>query len=120
MEQIWQKRNNCVLVMLKELTGKSDEEIFAAVRRHNYRDNHGMYQHDYLKAATELGMKFGEIRWGHDLHRFVPTSISLNVDERFALRGKITISKFLKYIKTGTYMVRSPGHVFVVRDGKLL
>lgn len=109
-ENISGYRNNCVLVALKEVSGKSDDEIMSAVRRCNYKNDKGMYYEDYMRAARLLGVEIGEQRWHYDLQR-----ISGDQFKRLTLAA--TIKQFLQ---RGTWLVRTDRHVFVVRDGKLI
>ena len=116
MERIEHYRNNCTLVALKEISGKSDAEILAAVRRNNYKNNQGMYQDDYLRAGRELGMIFGENKYCTTL--FVD-QFEGNVSIKYNI-PRITLSAILKKLGKGTFLVRTPRHVLVVRDGKMV
>ena len=108
MELIAHKRNNCVLVALRELTGKPDAEIFAAVRKHGYRDNRGMYVENYFAAAKDLGLKMTEEKRRWDL---VPSGGD---------RGKMTLRDFVRAFPKGVFLVRTWGHALVVRDGAVV
>lgn len=120
MENIFHYRNNCTLVALKEITGATDDAIMEAVRRNNYKNNDGMYQNDYHKAANQLGIKLGEVRHAYNYM----------IDERRAAASSgssysvgslnMTIKTFLQKMKKGCYLVRTQRHVFVVRDGVLI
>lgn len=117
MENIYNYRNNCTLVALKEITGATDDAIMETVRRNNYRNNDGMYQNDYHNAARQLGIKLGEVKHAY----------SYMSDQRKAA-GQIygfgtlnmTVKTFLQKMKTGCFLVRTQRHVFVVRDGVLV
>lgn len=101
-ETIAAMRNNCVLRALQHVSGKTDAEIFEAVRRHGYRDHHGMFQHLYHRAADDLGIKldFETAGW----RDYKPQ----------------TLGSFLRRVKDGTYFVRVKGHLLVVENGRLV
>lgn len=105
------KRNNCVLVALKEVTGKDDAVILAAVRKRGYRDNRGMHQHDYHRAASDLGIDLG------------PPIDAWNLRRRLNLPtiGSLTLRRVIRhFLQEGTWLVRTRCHVFVVRNGRLI
>jgi hypothetical protein len=88
--------NNCTLVAVKELTGRSDDDILTAFRNHGYIENDGCYAQTYLNALKELGYDPQGVRsfWG------------------------ATVKFFLKNCdRTATYLVRTSGHAFVIRKG---
>lgn len=101
-ETIRSKRNNCVLRALKYVSGKTDAEIFEAVRRYGYKDHDGMYQDKYHAAARDLGivLDFKTSGWR---------------DNKF-----LTLGKTLRLLKDGTYFVRVKGHLLVVENGLLV
>ena len=57
IETISSMNNNCSLVALKEVTNAPDEVIFRAVRKNGYKNNKGMYTHQIIAAAKELGLE---------------------------------------------------------------
>lgn len=117
MERIEQFRNNCVLVALKEVSGKSDAEILAAVRRHNYKNNKGMYQDDYMKAGRELGMEFGESKYCTFLYADEFSTMRSNGNFNIP---RVTLSAVAKKLNKGTFLVRTNRHVLVIRDGRVI
>ena len=110
MECIGQYANNCVLVAIKEISGRSDEDILTAVRRYGYKENHGMHCENYDRAIKDLGIECGK-RIG--MYEMMMTS----GEERFT---PITVSKILKRLQRGCWLVRTRGHLFVVRAGRLV
>jgi hypothetical protein len=112
MERIAHYRNNCVLVAIKEVSGRDDVDILAAVRKHGYKNNHGMWKHDYDKALTDLGMELGSTIQAYDLRKVCGA-------DQFK---PITLRTVLSYLKrkTGVWMVRVRGHVFTIREGRLV
>lgn len=101
-ETIAMMRNNCVLRALQYVSGKTDAEIFEAVRRYGYKDHRGMLQDDYHAAACRLGIKldFETSGWRDN--------------------KPLTLGGFLRRTKTGTYFVRVKGHLLVVENGLLV
>lgn len=106
-ELIRSKRNNCVLVALKDVSGKTDAEIFAAVRKHGYRDDRGMYTENYHRAAADLGLFLGSERHYWDL-----ACVAGSTGPRH-----ITVRQCVKMFPKGAYFLKTRGHVFVLRDG---
>jgi len=108
------KRNNCVLVALREVSNLSDEVILAAVRKCGYKENQGMYSHQYLKAAEILGISVEASKYAWDL-------FPANGDgSRFFSPSKCSLSKVLPQIADGVYLVRVNGHLLVSRFGRLV
>lgn len=104
-ELITNKKKNCVLVALQRVSGKTDAEIFNAVRRYGYKDNHGMYEAQWISAAKDLGLELrrdDECCWGKD-----------------GLR-RPTLGALLKLIGAGTYLIRVHGHLLVVENRRLV
>jgi hypothetical protein len=118
MEKITDYRNNCVLVALKEVSGKDDAEIFRAVRNHNYKNNGGMYQSDYMKAATELGIEMSDVRSCYSL--FADQFNEMRSRGNFNIPSRTTLTAVLKKLNKGTFLVRTPGHILVIRDGRVV
>lgn len=104
--KIHEMRNNCSLVALQEMSGKADAEIFAAVRKHGYRDNRGMYTEHYHRAAVDLGLELGPERYWFDLTK---------VEGRVS--SALTVRKVVKMFPAGAFFVKTNRHVMVVRDG---
>ena len=113
METIRMFRNNCTLVAIKEVTGADDAAVLAAVRKHNYKDNHGMYADDYMAAARDLGIKFGEMK---PTFQLLPTAGTISGWSAKRPTLKAVIAKLTK----GTFFVRTRRHVLVVRDGAVI
>ena len=110
------KRNNCVLVALREVSNLPDEAILSAVRKHGYREDKGMYQGHYHAAAQNLGLLLGEtVR----PQAFFPAEASSGHVYSLPFR-KMTINKVLPHLSKGVYFLRVEGHVMVVRDGRLV
>ena len=98
-------RNNCVLVALKEVSGRPDHDIFDAVRRHNYKNNRGMYKDDYMAAAADLG---------------IATEPSIYVSS-LRWSEKPTVARVIRaLLQEGTWLVRTIGHILVVKNGRLI
>jgi len=108
------KRNNCVLVALREVSNLSDEAILAAVRECGYKENQGMYSHQYIKAAGLLGIDVEATRYAWDLFP------SDSGGSRFFSPSKCSLSKVLPQIADGVYLVRVNGHLLVSRFGRLV
>lgn len=113
-ERITDYRNNCVLVAIKEVTGLPDAEIFKAVRRHGYKNDHGMYQHDYHVALQELGTQLEKVKYQELIAGAPAKATSIR-----SLHG-LTINRALRFLRHGVYLVTTRSHVLVVRDGKLV
>jgi hypothetical protein len=114
METIMQFRNNCTLVAIKEITGADDAAVLAAVRKHNYKNNQGMYASDYMAAANDLGIKFGEMKSTLNFARANGPSAG------YAMPKHPTLGVVASHLKKGTFLVRTKRHVLVVRDGKIV
>jgi hypothetical protein len=114
METIMQFRNNCTLVAIREITGRSDDAVLAAVRKHGYKDNQGMYANDYMNAAKDLGIKFGEMKSTLNFAKANSSTASYMTVKR------PTLGVVASQLKKGTYLVRTHRHVLVVRDGKVV
>jgi hypothetical protein len=119
-ETIGQYRNNCTLVAIKEVSNKPDAEILAAFRRHNYKNNKGMWQDDYLKAGRELGLQFGETKSVWTLRVAERNELKEVGKDTFKFRYSMTIGQVLKYLAKGTFLLRIRSHLLVVRDGKVV
>lgn len=112
MERITYFQNNCTLVAIKEVSNRSDEDILVAVRKQGYKNNHGMWQHQYHAALADLGIKLGQPVSAYSLRMICGA-------DQFK---PITLSTVLRYLKskTGVWLVRTQGHVFTVREGMLV
>src|SRR4249920_263076 len=109
-EKISDYRNNCVLVALKEVSGKDDADILRGVRQFGYRNNKGMYQSDYHRAAHVIGIQLGKPIYSYDLKLHQGT-----MEAKAA-----TLTDVVKKFDKGVFIVTTSGHAFVLRNGVLV
>lgn len=109
METIASKGNNCTLVAVKEVSRKPDEEIFKAFRKNGYRDNQGMYNTQWTKAAMDLGLQLEKVE-----------VIARNTDNGYLTYARNTLNDFLRAHKKGTFLLSVRGHALAVRDGRVV
>lgn len=112
-ENIYNYRRNCTLVAAKIITNKSCDEIMKAARAVGYKNDHGLYDDQWMRMYVALGAKLGPTKHSWD---FRPPSVG---DSWIKYAG-ITVNSMLKLLKKGTYLVTTTGHIFVVRDGQLV
>lgn len=132
-------RNNCTLVMLKLVTGRSDADITEAAARNGWKPHRGMHDIQWKRAARELGVVYraagrefslrvaeyyGTDCFGAELFSSAYT-LFINghkKDDRDCNGRKkireMTLNEFLRVAEPGkTYVVGVDRHVFVVCDG---
>lgn len=102
-------KNNCTLVAVREVCRLPDADIFTAFRKHGYKDNKGLPNYQWIKAAKELGLVMEE----------VGTRIEGKAYTNYGAVHQ-TLSQFLKLYPTGVYFVSVNSHALVVRDGKVV
>lgn len=121
-ERIETFSNNCTLVAVKSVLNgtKTDDEILAAFREENYRDNQGMTHHRWTSAAERLGLKLEKVKlekprgtwqeyedpyWGGTRERYI--------------RGKVTIGQFCKLHPEGVFFISTVDHALVIVNGSV-
>lgn len=112
-ENIYNYRRNCTLVAAKIITNKSCDEIMKAARAVGYKNDHGLYDSQWMMMYKALGAKLGPTKHSWD---FRPPQSG----DGWIKYAGITVSSMMKLLKKGTYLVTTTGHIFVIRDGQLV
>lgn len=103
--------NNCALIALKFVSGRSDEEVIRVCLNRGFK-NHGMYNHEILRAAMDLGVQYKDMN---------PKNFEIPNPKNYWNKKStfITLSEFIRRYPVGTFMVFVNGHVFVVQNSKI-
>jgi hypothetical protein len=122
-------KKNCGLVALQLASGKSDAEVIAAAvataRAYRWKPGRGMYLGHVVEAFAALGVTGREmdsketdepLKKGRER----PRSSGFGWHNKNRWWHKVTVSGFAVYYPFGTYVVMVPGHLLVMRDGKML
>lgn len=119
---------NCTLVAVREVTGKSDEEILRAFLARGYEWNRGTRMDQYEGATNDLGFKTKRVSvWKtendspefSEKYKTVDTGRVSMWGHRIVMtiRQTLTVGSFGRRYKKGTFVVSDGGHAFVIRDG---
>lgn len=118
-ESIHQYKNNCVLVAIKEVSNLDDATILMAVRRHGYRNDRGMHQRNYMLAMSELGVRLGQLVSPPIEYELCGSDDGWSRRSRRP-RGSSLAELLGSALSRGVHLVRTRGHLLVVRDGRLV
>lgn len=125
-KKIEQFANNCTLVAVREVTGRSDEEIIRAFEEKGWKRGHGFATVRYVAIVKNVfGHSVKEVDTTIPGRKMLDSWVTYTDSwgdrrERFTRSYKMTLAMFSKNYPTGTYLITVPGHALVVRDGRVI
>lgn len=99
-------KNNCALVAARDLTQKPDDEIVLAFLHEGWLPNTGCYEQTILKALSRLNVSMSQVA--------VPRGNGNGA------RSYGNTNYFRWNNQSGTFLVLTPTHAFVMRDGVIV
>lgn len=123
MKTIDQYANNCTLVAVREISGRSDEEIIDGFLKKGWRPGRGAYTYQYYGVLSDLGIEMERVNTVIEgRSAYVMTKATEWEDGEYRANSSyyMTARQFAEAYPEGVYLVASSGHAFVVRDGVIV